>query len=365
MPKLDRYLTREFTQSLFATLVVLGIISLGGVFADLLGEIARGKVPAGLLLSQLGLRLINFLPILLPLALMLGLLLALGRMYRDSEMPVLASIGVGPRRLLRPVLWVTIPVVVVVGVCALWLGPAARKLGNQMVWEANRNLLLTGLEPGRFTALPNGGGVVYVGEMSADGRTFSRMFVHRAEGDRIDVSTSKTGALHLDRDGTRYLRLDDGFRVEGPANAGRDYRLMRYARNELRLPDTAAKRPEDDPELKSTMELLADPRPEAAAQLHHRIAPPFLTLAFALIAVPLSRSGPRQARYGRVMLAFLGYLVAMNFTILGQTWIADGKMPAMIGLWWLLLPLLAFAVWLYLRDGRMQRATLFGRGKTP
>ena len=157
MPKLDRYLTREFTQSLFATLVVLGIISLGGVFADLLGEIARGKVPAGLLLSQLGLRLINFLPILLPLALMLGLLLALGRMYRDSEMPVLASIGVGPRRLLRPVLWVTIPVVVVVGVCALWLGPAARKLGNQMVWEANRNLLLTGLEPGRFTALPNGG----------------------------------------------------------------------------------------------------------------------------------------------------------------------------------------------------------------
>jgi lipopolysaccharide export system permease protein len=96
MPKLDRYLTREFTQSLFATLVVLGIISLGGVFADLLGEIARGKVPAGLLLSQLGLRLINFLPILLPLALMLGLLLALGRMYRDSEMPVLASIGVGP-----------------------------------------------------------------------------------------------------------------------------------------------------------------------------------------------------------------------------------------------------------------------------
>ena len=30
-----------------------------------------------------------------------------------------------------------------------------------------------------------------------------------------------------------------------------------------------------------------------------------------------------------------------------------------------LLPLLAFAVWLYLRDGRMQRATLLGRGKTP
>lgn len=354
MPKLDRYLTREFAQSVFAALVVLGLISLGGVFADLLSEIARGKVPAGLLLSQLGLRLINFLPILLPLSLMLGLLLALGRLYRDSEMPVLSSIGVGPRRLLRPVLMTALPIVFIVGLCALWLGPAANKLGNAMIWEANRNLLLTGLEPGRFIALPDNRGIVYVGGMSPDGTHFSRMFVHNTDGDRVDVSTSKTGTLYVDRDGARYLRLQDGFRVEGPA-VGRDYRLMRYVRNELRLPDIEAKRADNDPEMLSTWALITDPRPEASAQLHWRIAPPLLTLAFALIAVPLARSPPRQARHGRVLLAFLGYLVGMNLTILGTQWIAKGDMPSFLGLWWLLLPLLAFAAWLYLRDGQMSR----------
>ena len=355
MPKLDRYLSREFAQSVFAALVVLGLISLGGVFADLLGEIARGKVPAGLLLSQLGLRLVNFLPILLPLALMLGLLLAIGRLYRDSEMPVLASMGVGPPRLLRPLMWVVLPVVAVVAICALWLGPAAQRLGDRMVWEANRNLLITGLEPGKFTALPNNGGVVYVGGMSSDGRQFSRMFVHRVDGDRMDVSTSRTGGLFLDPDGSRYLRLEEGFRVEGPAGAGRDYRLMRYARNELRLPDTEAKKADDDPTMLSTLDLLGDPRPEAAAQLHGRIAPALLTLAFALLALPLARSAPRQARYGRVLLAFLGYLVGMNLMVLGTRWISEGRVPASIGLWWLVLPLLGFATWLYLRDGRMRR----------
>ena len=85
MPKLDRYLSRELAQSVMAAFVVLGLISLGGVFADLLSEIARGRVPAGLMLSQLGLRVVTFLPILLPLALMLGILLAMGRLYRDSE----------------------------------------------------------------------------------------------------------------------------------------------------------------------------------------------------------------------------------------------------------------------------------------
>lgn len=358
MPKLDRYLTREFTQSVFAAMVVLGLVSLGGVFADLLGEIARGKVPAGLLLSQLGLRLVDFLPILLPLSLMLGLLLALGRLYRDSEMPVLASIGIGPGRMLRPLMMVTLPVVAVIAVCALWLGPSAKRLGDQMVYEANRNLLITGLEPGKFTALPNNGGIVYVGGMSADGRTFTQMFVHRLEGERVDVSTSASGSLYLERDGTRYLRLDDGFRVEGPAGPGRDYRLMRYKRNELRLPDADIKRRKNDPELESTLDLLTDARPEAAAQLHWRIAPILLALAFALIAVPMARSAPRQARYGRVLMAFLGYLVGMNLTILGTQWISEGKSPAALGLWWLFLPLLAFAIWLYLRDGKMSTPKL-------
>ncbi len=353
MALLDRYLTREFAQSVFAALVVLGLVSMGGLFADLLAEIARGKVPAGLLLSQLGLRAINFLPILLPLALMLGLLLALGRMYRDAEMPVLASAGVGPRRMLRPLLAVVLPVVAVVALSALWLGPWATRLSQQMIRQANRNLLISGLEAGRFTALPNNAGVVYVGGMSADGRTFTRMFVHRIAGDRIDVTTATSGSLRLDAQGGRYLQLDDGFRVEGPSGDGRDYRLMRYARNDLRLPDREDMRAKDDPALLPTMTLLGDPRAQAAAQLHWRITPALLTLAFALIAVPLARSSPRQARYGRVLLAFLAYLVGMNLTVLGTQWLGEGRLPAAAGLWWLTLPLLALGAWLYLRDGRI------------
>lgn len=357
MAQLDRYLTREFAQSVFAALVVLGMVSLGGLFADLLAEIARGKVPAGLILSQLGLRTVNFLPILLPLALMLGLLLALGRLYRDAEMPVLAAVGVGPARLLRPVLAVVLPVVAVVAVSALWLGPWAQQLSRHMVEQANRNLLVSGMEAGRFTSLPNGG-VIYAGAMSVDGTRFTRMFVHRRDGDRIDVTTAKSGSLRVDAKGGRYMRLEDGFRVEGPAETGRDYRLMRYAANDLRLPDREDARPADDPALLPTLKLLGDARPEAQAQLHWRIAPALLTLAFALLAVPLARSSPRQARYGRVLIAFLAYMVAMNLTVLGTQWLGEGKLPAAAGLWWLTLPLLALAGWLYLRDGRVSRPRL-------
>ena len=78
MPKLDSYLFREFAQSTFAALVVLLIVSLGGVFADVLSDIARGRVPAGLMLAQLGLQVLNYLPLIVPLGLMLGLMMVMG-----------------------------------------------------------------------------------------------------------------------------------------------------------------------------------------------------------------------------------------------------------------------------------------------
>lgn len=354
MPKLDRYLSSEIARSVLAALVVLSMVSLSGLFADLLGEMARGKVPPILLLSQLGLRMVRYLPLILPLALLLGYLMALGRLYRDSEMYVLAAVGVGPRRLLRPVLLVALPAVALIALSSIWLGPWADGKARGMVAEANKNLLVAGLEPGRFTLMANGG-VAYTGTMSSDGTRLGRVFVYRERGDRMDVATARSGELYRD-EGARVLALMDGFRVEGPlAGKGLDYRLMRYARNEMLLPGPDDVRPSDDPAFKPFGQLLGDPSPAANAQLHWRIAPPLLALAFVLLAVPLSRSSPRQARYGSMLLAFLAYLAGIFMMLLGTQWLADGTLPRAAGLWWLVLPMLGLGVWLYLRDGRIAK----------
>ena len=353
MPKLDRYLASDLARSVFASLVVLGMVSLGGVFADLLSEMARGKVPPALLLSQMGLRMIRYAPIILPLALLIGIMLAVGRLYRDSEMPVLAAVGVGPRRLLRPLALVTLPVLALIAVASLWLGPWADRTANAMVEEANRNVLAAGLEPGSFTTLSNGG-VAYVGSMSNDGTELQQVFVYREHGERLDVATAASGLLYREN-GNRVLALENGFRVEGPAAGNTlDYRLMRYARNELLLPAPDDTRMADDPAFRSTTRLLGDPDPGAVSQLHWRIAPPLLALAFALLALPLARTSPRQQRWGGMLIAMLAYMTGIFLMILGTQWLAEGRLPGIVGLWWLLLPLLALATWLYLRDGSLR-----------
>ncbi|WP_445393875.1 LPS export ABC transporter permease LptF [Stenotrophomonas maltophilia] len=352
MLKLDRYLLGDFVQSFLATLIVLLVVSVGGVLVDILGNIADGRLPARLLFSQLALQFIVYMPLILPLALMLGMLLAIARLYRDSEMAVITAIGVGPRRLLRPLLMLVVPVVAVVGACSLWLGPWASRTAEQMIQDANRSVLMAGLEPGRFTPLPNGG-VVYLSSISPDGTQLGKVFLQRAKDDRLEVVSAASGRMYFEGERQRFLELDKGHQVEGPLAGALDYRLATFARNDVALPDGAQTRKDDDPELMSTLQLLGDGRTQAQAELHRRLAPPLIALAFALLTVPLGRSSPRQQRYGRMMLALLAYMVGTNLTFIGAGWIASGKLPAMLGLWWLTLPLLAFAVWMYARDGRM------------
>src|SRR3546814_7234304 len=89
-------------------------------------------------------------------------MLAISRLYRDSEMAVLNAVGFGPRQLLRPVALIALPVVLIVGLCSLWAVPYAMRTSRAMVETANRSLLVAGLEPGRFVELPGKQGGLYV-----------------------------------------------------------------------------------------------------------------------------------------------------------------------------------------------------------
>jgi lipopolysaccharide export system permease protein len=352
---IERHLLRQFAETFAAVAVVLLLVSLGGLMVDLFSEIARGKVPAALLLSQLGLRSIRFFTLVLPLALFLGLLMAVGRMYAENEMAVLASVGLGPQQLWRPLVLIAAPVVVVVGVASLWLAPWSARTAEAMIESANRSFIVAGLEPGRFVELPGRAGILYVSELTPDGTRFKQLFVQRERDGRLDIVTARGGDLQLIGETQRILRLDDGFRVEG-APGSLDFRMMHFERNEVRVPDREAAKSLDDFEATPTLELLRSPNPAASGELHWRLGTPLFAVLLALLAMPMARSEPRTPRYGRLIAAFLAYLVGMNMLILGTSTIAQGRLPSWLGLWWLHVPAIAIAAWLFWRDGRPPQA---------
>ena len=351
---IEKHLTRQFAETIAAVAIVLLLVTLGALFADLIGEIAKGKVPAGLLLSQLGLRSIRFVTLVMPLALFLGLLLAVGRLYADSEMAVLASVGLGPQRLWKPLVLVSVPILVVVALASLWLAPLSASRAKEMIEVANRSFLIAGLEPGRFVELPGKAGVLYVTELTPDGTNFKQLFVQREDKGRLDIITAHEGSLQLIGDTARFLRLKDGFRVEG-AIGERDFRLMRFQTNDIRVPDRERNKSADDLSADSTLSLFRQHTALAWSELHWRLAMPILVGILALFALPLARSEPRQPQYGLILFALLVYLVGMIALLLGTGLLGNGSLPAWLGLWWVHVPMAALAAWMYLRDGRLPK----------
>lgn len=358
---IDRYLLRELVASFLAVSAVLLLISIGETVVAVLNQVTRGRIPSDLLFSMIGLRAVDSLNVLLPLAVFLGVLLAYGRLYRDSEMAVLSASGLSASGLLRPLALLALPLALILGLVSFWLAPAAVRLSQSMVEEANRSLLIAGLEPGRFVALPGQEGIIYVGEMSADGSKFTRMFVEseRVEADgtsQIHVVTATDGELYRDTDGERFLALNDGFRVEGTPGQD-DFRLLRFARNDMKLPANDSEDTSDAAKRAApTRELWSSTEPLQRAELHWRLAPLLSALVLSLLALPLSRSSPRQPRYASMIVAVLGYIVYANFLALGRSWMVQGKLATGFGLWWVYLPTIAIAAWLIWRGQPLRRA---------
>lgn len=355
---IDRYLLREMAFTFFASTVVLLVVTLGGTVSDVLSKVLRGRLPGNVVFEILGLRTLDALTILVPLAVFLGVLLAYGRLWRDNEMAVLQGSGMPLSDLLRPLAWLAVPVVVVVGLISFWLAPAAVRLSHSLVDEANRSLVVAGLEPGRFVQLPGRGGVIYVGGMDESGARFERMFVQteRADGEdtRIDVITAERGALRRESDGEgRFLALSDGFRVEGRIGYD-DFRLLRFKNNDIALADSD---PDSTPEaLKRAAplpELLASKEPLQRAEIHWRLAAPLSALILVVLAVPLSRTRPRETRYAGILVALLCYLIYLGWLGMGRSLIEQGKIPMGLGLWWVHLPAAAVALWLLWRSDRL------------
>src|SRR5512135_881743 len=107
-------LVREFASTgLLVSSILLSIV----VFTQLirlLGESVNGLLAVDGVVAMLGFSSLNYLPVVLSISLFLSVLLTLTRSYRDSEMVVWFTTGIGLTRWIRPVLGYAIPVVLVI-----------------------------------------------------------------------------------------------------------------------------------------------------------------------------------------------------------------------------------------------------------
>jgi len=312
---------------------VLLLIIVSGRFIKYLGDAAAGKLEVGVLFQLIGLKLPSFLELILPLGLFIGVLLALGRLYLDSEMVVLRACGISQRRLVLYSLGPAGVTAVLVGALSLWIAPSTTLLSNGIFKQQEQNSELDTLSPGRFQVLPSGNRVTYTEELTDERRQMQEVFIsERDRFGRLIVVVSESGRQVMQDDG-RFLVLKDGYRYEGvPGQA--NYRKIEFGEYGVRMPDKGLAERVSAMEAIPTLELIGNDNPKYVAQLHWRISLPVLALVVTLMAVPLSHTNPRQGRYAKLIPSILMYLTYLTLLTSARGQVEDGD--SSVALIWLI-----------------------------
>jgi lipopolysaccharide export system permease protein len=330
---LNRYLIKEVGLVWVAVTVVLLAVLLTNYLARIMSDAAGGELPASAILHLVGLTVLGYFAPLLPAAFFLATVLAFGRLYRDNEMPVLAAVGVGPYRLYRALFLIALPVALVVGGLSLWAAPWAKRATEEVRAQAQQNLELENLRAGRFLTSKRADGMFYLEDVGPDGK-MRDVFLQTRSEDRLVLVTARTASMTLDpQTGERFVVLEDGHRFEGVPGT-RSWRIVSFAEHGIRigeLPVSPARVRRQGLPLEV---LLALPTRENLVELQWRLSMPLMVLTLAWIAVPLSKTEPRQGRYAKMVSAVLVFAVYLNLLKAAQDWVADGRIPLWLGLWW-------------------------------
>ncbi|MES2869388.1 MAG: LPS export ABC transporter permease LptF [Pseudomonadota bacterium] len=344
-----RYLSREVLLTLSAVSAVLLVIIMSGRFIKYLAQAASGALDPGSLFLIMGFRLPGFLQLILPLGLFLGILLAYGRLYLESEMTVLSATGMSQQRLLG----MTMVPAALVALLVAWLSLSLAPQGaNQFQLLLNKQDALTEFDtlvPGRFQALSDGSRVTYTEELTNDRTSLNGVFIsekRRGQDDKdrgISVLVADKGRQEVRPDGSRWLILDNGYRYDGNPGLA-DYRVIKYDTYGVLLPKPDVSDEVTDRDAIPTLDLIGNPAPRAVAELQWRISLPILVFIVTLIAVPLSRVNPRQGRFLKLLPAILLYMGYLTILISARGALEKGKLSPVLGLWWVHILFLAIGI---------------------
>jgi LPS export ABC transporter permease LptG len=405
---LDRYLIREIVPYFLLALLLLTAIIFAheaSRFSELLVVSSRSGVPMQALGKIMAALVPSIAVFTIPIALLVGTLVGLGRLSGDSEIIALGASGMSRLRILRPV--IAIALVVAAFMLYITFNVLPHSIASLNNIKSNQAMVFQGIttqiKPRVFEeSIPKK--VLYIEDIDRTSNLWHNIFIVDMSDEQggMKIFTAKTGSLRQTENlqgkaqmPEMYLQFgashqttaprlvtpdetgeseNEGAAEETTRGSNQEKKRLRFQQkyDSLRFEDMtigidvagekkdeaanqkAQKRDVDEMEWSELINYTpaqADYR-EWRAQIHKRLAYPTACLVFALLGVGFGISHVRTGRsFGLLLglgITILYYLLALS----GEHAVASGKLPAWLGIWLANIVLAAFGAFVIF----MQRA---------
>jgi LPS export ABC transporter permease LptG/LPS export ABC transporter permease LptF len=343
---IDRYVIREVVPPFaLALLIFTFILELPPVMEELERLIAKGvewRTAAHIILLLMP----QALGLTIPMALLVGLLVGLGRMSTDREAVALLACGVSPYRLLRPILVVAAVATAATLFVMVEALPDANQRYRQILFEILSRKVDSDIKPRVFyTDFPNW--VLYPRDEPEPGQPGWKdlLVADLSKPDAIKLRLARRGRIALDpAKRTVQLVLTDGteYSVTAPSETSK----MRFTEDViLRLDPDSVFPPLDLArgltektiaqlrlDIRARQERKESPHNEVMA-IHAKFSIPAACLVFAVIALALGLTVARDGKLGGFVVGIaviFAYYIAM---FLAESAAKGHRMPAEWARW--------------------------------
>ncbi len=337
---LDRYIVREVVRHALLGLLIFTFVLFVPKLVRLMELFVRHSGSGSQILTLFLCISPGLFVFTIPMAVLIGVLLGLGRMSMDSEIIALTALGISRKRILLPVGVLAVIGAALTLLMSLVLAPRSLRAFRDIETSLIASQISFQVQPRvfdeRFPHL-----VLYINDVSASGTHWHGVFLFETGGESGSRITLAEDAIVIAEPalGKLELHLNSGTTHEFQREHPDQYSVTGFARSdwpiEFNSLASAKERALSIPE-RSLTDLFRDRGPhwrEARVEIYQRLAFPFACFAFALIAVPL---GAQPRRGGRAAGSLLSVLIIAGYYLLfivGAGMARQGVLPPFLGMW--------------------------------
>jgi LPS export ABC transporter permease LptF/LPS export ABC transporter permease LptG len=337
---IDRYICREVLSHSLLGLTVFTFVFFVPQLVQLMDLVVRHSGSAGEIAELFLCTFPGVLTFTVPIAVLSGVLIGLGRMSADSELIAMNAVGVGLRRLLAPIGAIALFGLALTASMTIWLVPLSVRTFRVLEERLRTSQASFQIQPRVFDEqFPHL--VLYVQDVSAAATHWHGVFLAESDAgdisrltlaeDAIVIADSANGKLelHLREGGVHEFSLKNADEYSLSAFGERDFSLALSSLGGQQTPETT------DAE-RSLGALLAEQgtrKSGAHVEFHRRLAFPAACLVFALLALPLGARPRRGGRAGGFLMAVIIVCAYYVLLAIGAGMARDGTAPPWLGIW--------------------------------
>lgn len=359
---LDRYVLTEVAPPFLLGMGVFTFLFLMNQLVNLADLILVQGVGAWQVFKVLAYTLPSLAVFTIPMAVLLGVVVAFGRLSADSEVTALRAAGISLYRLLLPVNLFALVAFFLTAYTTGYLVPQGNQALKRLLYEIVREGIGGGIKQHIFNN-DFAGMTIYINSTDVTGSTLQGVVIHdERRPEQLQTITARRGTIRQDSGTFRLLlHLEDGTLQQSAAGSDR-FRVVEFANYDLAIELPAVdpnshrfrKRVKDYSmqELRAARAATAgDAKSQLAVEveLHRRYALPVTCFLFASIGLPLgvrSRRSGKSAGFATAIAVVLVYYLLMAG---GESLAQSGSLPVVVAVW---IPNLLFgaaAAWLMVR----------------